>query len=109
MAPAGPAGVATQTPSFVGFPLGVSSGTFDNTLDLTLSSSYNPAYITAQGGTVTQAMMALKSAMDAGTAYVNIHSTFASGGEIRGFLQVPAPSGVALLGLGGLVIARRRR
>ena len=47
----GTAGVATTTPSFVGFPLGVTEGTFDQTYDMTLSGSYNPAFITANGGT----------------------------------------------------------
>ena len=36
VASTGTAGVATQTPSFVGFPLGVTSGTFDSTFDMTL-------------------------------------------------------------------------
>ena len=39
----GTAGVATTTPTFAGFPLGVTSGTYLNTLDLTLASSWNPA------------------------------------------------------------------
>src|SRR5437016_1897480 len=43
----GTAGVATTTPTFAGFPLGVTSGTYDQTLDMTLASSYNPAYVTA--------------------------------------------------------------
>src|SRR5204863_6081105 len=47
----GTAGVATTTPSFAGFPLGVTSGSFSNTLDLTLASSFNPSYVTANGGT----------------------------------------------------------
>jgi hypothetical protein len=34
-----PAGVATQVPSFVGFPLGVTSGSFSNTYDLTLETA----------------------------------------------------------------------
>ncbi|MDQ3688321.1 MAG: CHRD domain-containing protein, partial [Acidobacteriota bacterium] len=42
--------VATTTPSFPGFPLGVTSGTFLNTFDLTAASTYNPAFITMQGG-----------------------------------------------------------
>src|SRR5438270_780450 len=46
----GTAGVATTTPTFAGFPLGVTSGTYDNTLDMTLPSSYNPAYVAANGG-----------------------------------------------------------
>ena len=40
---AGTAGVATQVPSFAGFPLGVTSGAMDNTFDLTLASSWNRA------------------------------------------------------------------
>src|SRR4051794_20271880 len=37
----GTAGVATQIPSFSGFPLGVTSGSFSQTFDLTQASSYN--------------------------------------------------------------------
>lgn len=110
VAGAGTAGVATTTPSFTGFPLGVTSGSFDNTLNLTLASSYNPAYITANGGTTASAELALTSSFAAGTAYWNIHSSTFGGGEIRGFLlPVPAPGAAALLGLGGLAMLRRRR
>src|SRR6266496_5423934 len=56
---AGTAGVATTTPTFAGFPLGVTSGTYDNTLDMTLSSSYNPTFVTANGGTTASAEVAL--------------------------------------------------
>lgn len=83
----GTAGVATTTPTFAGFPLGVTSGTYDNTLDLTLASSYNPSYVTANGGTTASAEAALVSALAAGKAYLNIHSTVFGGGEIRGFLN----------------------
>jgi hypothetical protein len=106
----GTAGVATQVPSFIGFPLGVTSGLFDNTLDLTQASSWNPAFVTANGGTPTTAEAALISGINSGSAYLNIHSTNTPGGEIRGFLQpVPAPGATALLGVGALWIARRRR
>src|SRR5439155_23025204 len=37
-------------PDISGFPLGVTSGTYDNTLDLTLASSYNPVFVTDEGG-----------------------------------------------------------
>lgn len=104
----GTAGVATQTPSFSGFPLGVTAGVFDNTFDMTLLSSYNPAYVTANGGTAASAEAALFSALNAGKAYLNIHSQTFGGGEIRGFL-VPAPGSAVLLGLGGLFASRRRR
>jgi len=43
-----------------------------------------------------------------GLWYVNIHSTFRPGGEIRGQV-VPAPGALALFGLSGLLAARRRR
>jgi hypothetical protein len=107
---AGTAIVATQLPSFTGFPLGVTSGTFDNTFDMTLASSYNPAFITAHGATPASAeAFLLQSCMD-GTAYMNVHSTSFPGGEIRGFLQVvPAPGTAALLALGGVLATRRRR
>jgi len=105
---AGTAGVATTTPSFAGFPLGVWSGSFSNTLDLTLSSSWNPTFISNNGGSTSTAEAALAAAMEAGEAYWNIHSTALPGGEIRGFLTpVPEPSTLALVGLGAVGLAAR--
>jgi hypothetical protein len=96
----GSAGVATTTPTFALFPLGVTSGSFANVLDLTLASSYNPTYVTANGGTTAGAEAALTTAIANGQAYWNIHTSFAPGGEIRGFLTpVPEPSGLAFAGL----------
>ena len=84
----GNVGVATMTPTFTGFPLGASFGSYDHTFDMTLASSYNPSFITANGGTVSSAFSALLAGLGAGKAYLNIHSTFAPGGEIRGNLDL---------------------
>ena len=109
----GTAGVATTTPTFSGFPLGVTSGSYSITLDLTLASSYNPAFVTANGGTTATAETALAAAMASGKAYLNIHTSVVPGGEIRGFLvPVPEPGTLALLGLGGFavtVLARNKK
>ena len=82
----GTAGVATMTPAFTGFPLGVTAGTLDHTFDLTLLATYNSPFVTANGGTAAGAEAALLSAIAAGKAYFNIHTTVVPGGEIRGFL-----------------------
>ncbi|HET7898025.1 MAG TPA: CHRD domain-containing protein, partial [Flavisolibacter sp.] len=82
----GAAGVATTTPTFPNFPLGVTAGSYDRTFDMLLPSSYNPAYLSANGGSPAAAFAALKAAMDAGRSYLNVHSNVFPGGEIRGFL-----------------------
>ena len=110
---AGTAGVATTTPTFAGFPLGVTSGTYNpSAFDLLAASTYNPAYITANGGTVTGARNALLSALAGGQAYLNIHTNLFPGGEIRGFLiAVPEPASwlLMLIGFGAIGVAIRRR
>lgn len=105
-------GVASQTPSFTGFPTGVKSGSYDHTFDMSLSSSYNAAFITANGGTVGTAFNALVAGLDGGNAYLNIHTSSFGGGELRALLApVPEPETYALLlsGLGVLALAARRR
>lgn len=108
----GTAGVATQTPTFIGFPLGVTAGTYTGVFDLTLASSFNPAFVTANGGTAAGAEAALTDGLEAARAYFNIHTSAFGGGEIRGFLQpVPEPGTIALLGLGlaGIGAVRRKK
>ena len=93
---AGTAGVATTLPTFPGFPSGVTAGTYDRTFDMTQASSYSAAYITNNGGTPASAFLALRNAIAAGRAYLNIHSTMFPPGEIRGFLLPCPPLNVAI-------------
>lgn len=112
----GVAPVATQLPTFVGFPLGVTSGSYINTFNTLEPATWNPAFITASGGTLAGAESALASGLNAGTTYVNIHTNLFPGGEIRGFLtqagtsQVPEPASIALfaIAIGGFWASRRR-
>lgn len=106
----GNAGVATQTPSFINFPLGVTSGTYTSPLfDLTVASTYNSAFVTAEGS-VANAESALLAGLAAGDTYLNIHTNVQPGGEIRGVLVVtpePATLLITAVVLLGLAFAKR--
>jgi hypothetical protein len=109
----GTAGVATQVPAFIGFPLGVTSGSFSNTFSLLDSATYNPAFLTSFGGSIASADAAFEAGLLGGTTYYNIHTSVVPGGEIRGFLAAtPVPAALPLFA-GGLAlmgfIARRRK
>jgi hypothetical protein len=109
----GTAGIATQTPSLSGFPLGVTSGTYSQVFDLTLTSSFSSTFLSDNGGTAAGAEAALAAGLAAGTAYFNIHTTLFPAGEISGFLvETPEPATFGLIGIplaGFALWARRKR
>jgi hypothetical protein len=106
IAPPANVAVVVVPPSLPGFPLGVTSGIYDNTLDTLDTSTYSAAFVTNNGGTASGAEAALLAGLLAGEAYFNIHTTLRRGGEIRGFFAaVPEPGTLGLCLVGLVVIA----
>ncbi|QNI38667.1 CHRD domain-containing protein [Edaphobacter albus] len=96
---------------FTSFPA-ATSGSYTNTFDLTLASTYTSAFITAEGGTVTGAEAAILAALNDYQAYTNIHNATFPGGEIRGWIvATPEPSSLLLLctGVAGAIGTLSRR
>ena len=107
-------GVATTVPTFpavdssMGFPLGVTSGTFTSGVyDLTQPLIYNTSpggFLSMFPGGIPQAEAALIAGIEGGLTYFNIHTTVNPGGEIRGQLE-PVPGPIVGAGLPGLILA----
>jgi len=107
--PPGNTGVATTVPAFPGFPLAVTSGTYRGTLNLLDAGSYNPAFITANGG-VPNADVLFENGFQNFQTYLNIHTVSFPGGEVRAFLTPePGTSVMAAIGGGALLLIRRLR
>lgn len=86
------AGVATTVPTFPGFPADVTSGSYQMSFDTSMDSTFNPAFIAANGGTAEGAEAALLAGLESGMAYFNIHTTMFEAGEIRADLSSGEPA-----------------
>lgn len=108
------AGVATELPSFDGFPLpgAPRTGIYDRIISLADPSNYNPAFLNANGGTTTGALARLAGGLADGRAYLNVHTSLFPAGEIRANLRqvVPEPAlgALWLVGVGAAFAMRRR-
>lgn len=108
-------GVAPIAIPFTDFPLGVSGGLYTQAFDLSDATVYDPAFLSAFGGTAQGASAALIDAINDSTAYLNIHTNRYPAGEIRGFMvaaPIPEPATWGMLGIGLAslgMMARRRR
>ena len=107
-------GAAPIAIGLTGFPLGVTAGSYAWTFDLGDAAIYDPAFLTANGGTPQLASGALIDAFNGNQAYINIHTAQYPGGEIRGFavaapIPEPATWGMMGMGLGILALLGRRR
>jgi hypothetical protein len=108
----GTAGVAVP---FQDFPLGVTAGSYNKAIPLDDPSFWDPAFVSAHGGTVAGATSAFIDGINANEAYVNIHTDLYPNGELRGWLVAapPVPEtaewSMLAVGLAGLMWMSRRR
>jgi hypothetical protein len=100
---------------FQDFPLGVTAGSYNKAFSLGDDMTFDPAFVTAHGGSAAGAAAALIDGINANEAYVNIHTDLYPNGEIRGWLVAapPVPEtaewSMLAIGLTGLMWMSRRR
>jgi hypothetical protein len=108
-------GTAPVAVPFTDFPTGVTAGTYNKSIPLGDAISWDPAFVSAHGGTVASASSAFLDGVNANEAYVNIHTNLYPNGEIRGWLVAapPVPEtaewSMLAVGLAGLMWMSRRR
>jgi hypothetical protein len=108
-------GAAPVAVPFQDFPLGVAASTYSKAIPLDNDMSYDPAFLSAHGGSASGAASALIDAINANEAYVNIHTDLYPNGEIRGWLVAapPVPEtaewSMLAVGLAGLMWMSRMR
>ncbi|MBM3521691.1 MAG: CHRD domain-containing protein [Alphaproteobacteria bacterium] len=102
-------GVAVTPGTLPGFPAGVTSGDYFIEFNPLVEANFTAGFRGAL--TLDEVVDKLETGIKEGKAYLNIHSTFATGGEIRGFLApVPVPATALLFagGLAALALVRRK-
>ncbi|WP_198120788.1 CHRD domain-containing protein [Massilia rhizosphaerae] len=108
-------GTAPVAIPFTDFPTGVHAGSYSKSFALGDEMSYDPAFLSAHGGTAQGAASALVDGIDANEAYVNLHTSAYPDGEIRGWLVAapPVPEtaewSMLAVGLAGLMWMSRKR
>jgi hypothetical protein len=76
---------ATMLPTLLGFPAGVTGGSYHATFDTLSVATYHPLFVTNNGGSVVGAENALLVGLLTGRAYLDIHTAAFTSGELRGY------------------------
>lgn len=104
--------LTAETPVALHFPgiAAATSGSFEYTWDLTLASTFDPAFLASYGGSVEDARNAIARNV-AGGSYVDLHTADHPGGEVGGRLHrwIPEPGTFLSAWLGLVVLAARTR